>query len=436
MSEKKKFGIDFQKEVIRYIISDAAFYMNVNKFMKKEFFDSKYIGQIYDFIDKFTEKYSYLPGKAELLNKFLKNPICKNILRGIFEEQRPVKVEYIRDELTEFFKRNEFVRGHNKVVEVYNKGDVELALLKNQEMNDKINIINLNTNEHEYLLGGFDIRMHRRKMRSDSMDDFCIPTGIRKLDRSLNGGLRNGEFGLIIGDAKGGKSTLLRYFGLSAVKRYYSILHIQLEDSKQKVEDGYDAALLRQSYHDVRTGNIPKDAIDRVSKFAAKRVKKDLIIESFPEWDSCSIIDIDNLWYQLYLQGIHCKGVLIDYLELLKARRNYNDERHRQTSIAKDIKTFALKRNVAVWAPTQAFRNLQNEDQNFVITDKNVAEDYGKIRTCDIPISINSTADEQDENRARIHVCRGRVVRGGITIRIDTDLNNGLAYVNTKMKVK
>src|SRR5690606_112549 len=159
------------------------------------------------------------------------------------------------------------------------------------------------------------------------------------------------------------------------------------------------------------------DVMERMMKYAAGRKNKDIVIKAFTEWESCCIDDIDAIWTELYRNGIFCHLVIIDYLDLMKVRpslaKKFKDEYGRQTAVARDIKSFALKRNVAVWTATQTNRGINNEDPNFVITEKNISDDYGIFRVVDVPISINATTDELDGSTMRIHQCRGRRTKGG-----------------------
>lgn len=430
--EKKEFGIDFQIDVLRYILKESKFFILVRKYLRKDFF-TKYLSEIFVYIQFHIEKYGRLPDRTVLLNNFKNDKIILRFIKRITNKKgiNEIQEKYLREKLQEFFKRNLFIRVFNDSATLYNEGKLNESLDLMNKGIEKIKLIDLDIDKYEFLFKDFEKRILERQLRKDNYDDFIIPTGIPKLSKYINGGLRNGEVGLLIGDAKGSKSTGLRYFGVSAAKRYFNVLHIQLEDSKQKCLDSYDALLLKQSYHDVRNANVPPAILDKVINQIKDRRKKDLVIKAFPDWDSCSIQEIDDIWFDLYTKGIFCHLVIIDYLDLLQARRKYNEERFRQTSLAKDVKSFAIKRNVAVWTATQTHRGIENEDPNFVITEKNVAEDYGKIRAVDIPISINATSEELDKNLARVHICRGRVVKGGYTFRISQDLNNGLFFVSS-----
>lgn len=429
---KKEFGIEFQSDIISYILKDTNFLVIIRKYLSKDFFNSKYIRKIYLFINGYIEKNNVLPDKTVLLHNFKDDRITYKLCKRICDKT-VIQEKYLQEQLQEYFRRKIFVKYFNNSAKLFNENKLVEAEDVMSKGIERIKLIDLDTDKYEFLFKDFDKRLFERQLRRDSSDDFVIPTGIPRLDSCLHKGLRNGEVGLLIGDAKGSKSTGLRYFGLSAVRRYYNVLHIQLEDSKQKCLDSYDATLLRQSYHDVLNSKVPPEVLKQAYKEIRQRKKKDLIIKAFPDWDTCTIKDIDDIWYDLYCQGIFCHLVIIDYMDLIKARRNYTEERFRQTSIAKDLKSFAIKRNCAVWTATQTHRGIENERPDFVITEKNVAEDYGKIRAVDIPISINATSEELDNNFARIHVCRGRVIKGGYTFKMVQELDKGLFYVNKKV---
>lgn len=427
MSEK--FGLTFQKDLVNLILRDSKFFALIKKYLKVEFFTSKNLRTIYQFVLEYYEKYGYLPNKTALYNNFKKEPLTTNLIKKIYNLP-VVHKEYIVNSLEEFFKRNIFIRYYNISALLYNEKKYQDSYDVMTDGMHKINLVTVNPDRYQFLIKGFNNRMIDRIIGGENINDFIIPSGIPKLDRLTGGGIRNTKVGLVIGDAKSGKSTFLRYVGLSAVKRYIAVLHIQLEDTMDEVMTGYDSALLKQTYYDVKAGRVDERDVKRVLKKIKERKSKDLIISAFTDWDSCTIQDIDDLWLDLFNQGIYCQLVLIDYLDLMKSRRNYNEERFRQTSIARDIKSFAIKRNVAVWTGTQTHRLWDKEDPEFVITGDNVGEDYGKIRVVDLPVSINHTNEEYKKGLARIHICPGRITKGGYTFKINQDLGNGLFYVH------
>ena len=68
-----------------------------------------------------------------------------------------------------------------------------------------------------------------------------IPTPWNEFNELLQGGLGNGDFGLIFGNPGGGKSWALIALGANAVSMGYNVIHYTLELGEEYVGRRYDA---------------------------------------------------------------------------------------------------------------------------------------------------------------------------------------------------
>ncbi len=74
-----------------------------------------------------------------------------------------------------------------------------------------------------------------------SGDTITIPTPWNEFNELLQGGLGNGDFGLIFGNPGGGKSWALIALGANAVSMGYNVIHYTLELGEEYVGRRYDA---------------------------------------------------------------------------------------------------------------------------------------------------------------------------------------------------
>ena len=73
-----------------------------------------------------------------------------------------------------------------------------------------------------------------------------------------------------------------------------------------------------------------------------------------------------------------------------------------------------------IWTATQT--NRQGRTVN-IITDAELADAYGKIRTCDFAISLNQTEEEFDNGRMRVYVMKSRNSRQRFIVPAIVDYN-------------
>jgi hypothetical protein len=74
-----------------------------------------------------------------------------------------------------------------------------------------------------------------------------------------------------------------------------------------------------------------------------------------------------------------------------------------------------------MWTATQTNRDGKRVP---LISDTELADAYGKTRTCDLAISLNQTSEEFDQGQARLYVFKSRNSRTKfvVDIKIDYDL--------------
>lgn len=429
MAERKfNYGLGFQIDLITMMIRNIRFLKICQRNVNSEFFTSERLQKFVDKIYKYERKYNRIPDKT-FLRSICEDPKDKVILKRIFTE-RQIGEQYIRDKVEDFVKRSMFIDFYTKAGKEYNKNNVENAYDIMYEGMEQIYKLSLYEDNFEFLISGFLERLAQRDHDNNLQKRFRIKTGIPRLDRALRGGPMGGEVNMLLGDAKSGKSWGLIHMGVNAVRRFNTVLHIQLEGKREEVLDRYDTAFMKIEYDNVVKNEIPKDILRKMREISLSRKKRDLIIRSYSDWDACTIEDIEREFLDLNARGFNIKVVIIDYMDLMKSRKNYSEERHRQQSIIRDIKTFATKHNVVVWTATQANRGDKDRNNpNKLLTAKDLAEDYGKVRAIDTLITINVTDKEAEKKYFRLYLANARSVEQGQIIYGNRDLSRGIFFM-------
>ena len=139
--------------------------------------------------------------------------------------------------------------------------------------------------------------------------------------------------------------------------------------------------------------------------FSEKFPNGQLMIKEFPT-GLANINDVRSLLVQLRnYEDFSPDVILVDYLELLRPTREGLAEYQAQQRISEELRGIAVESNILVWTATQT--NRQGRAVK-LITDSELADAYGKIRTCDYAISLNQSEEEFDEGQMRCYVMKSR----------------------------
>jgi replicative DNA helicase len=84
-----------------------------------------------------------------------------------------------------------------------------------------------------------------------------------------------------------------------------------------------------------------------------------------------------------------------------------------------DLRAIAFEENVAMLTATQANREGHKAA---VVKAEHVAEDFNKVRTVDLMISINKTEEEARDGIARLYFAASRNQESGFTIVVKQNL--------------
>jgi replicative DNA helicase len=200
-----------------------------------------------------------------------------------------------------------------------------------------------------------------------------------------------------------GKSLYLVNQGVQALMQNKKVLYISLEMSEDKIAQRFDSVmtLIAQKKLKQSLGLLQK----RLGLFNENFPNSQLMIKEFPT-GLANINDVRSLLVQLRnYEDFAPDVILIDYLELLRPTRDGLAEYQAQQRISEELRGLAVESNVLVWTATQT--NRQGRAVK-LITDSELADAYGKIRTCDYAISLNQSEEEFDEGQMRCYVMKSR----------------------------
>ncbi len=403
-----QYGPQFQIKVISSLLTHKDFLINIHDILDENDFGSDANKWIIKNILSYYAKYHTVPSmdilKVEL--KKIKNEVLqisiKEQLRSAYKSSDD-DLEYVKEEFSTFCKNQQLKKALLNSVDLLQAGDydsiklmIEGALKAGQDKNIG----------HEY---NKDIES---RYREDSR--VTIPTPWSEINDITQGGLGNGDFGLIFGNPGGGKSWSLVALGGHAVKMGYNVAHYTLELGEDYVGRRYDSFFTQ----------IPVNKIlenrEKV-EHAVEILEGELVIKEF-SIGRASIATIEAHIQKLISIGIKPDLVIIDYVDLLKSQRNSTDRKFEIDDIYTSTKGLARELNIPIWSVSQVNRAGSKDD---IIEGDKAAGSYDKMMITDVAISLSRKKEDKVNNTGRFHIMKNRYGMDGITYQMHADTSNG-----------
>jgi hypothetical protein len=202
------FDIEFQKTLFRLLIEDDGFRTTMGRHIKPFYFENQVLSWAWSFCQRYQEKYGITPGFHVLLHQTkMMDPQQQALYAVILDSVRQANlrdVDWLKDQVLDFVKRNLFVRSFHECRGLYNTGDVDKAYGVMMQQMEELHRTTWETRDRSWVYGDLGIRMHKRLSRD--VEEDSVPTGFPWLDHILDGGLSKGEVGNWLAYPKVGKA--------------------------------------------------------------------------------------------------------------------------------------------------------------------------------------------------------------------------------------
>ena len=408
LTNLNQYGTSFQIKVISSLLTHKEFLVNINDMLVEDYFDNQAHKWIIKEILKYYDRYHTTPSMEILAVELQK---CGNeVLQISIKEQLKEAyksstddLKYVQEEFAAFCKNQQLKGALLQSVDLLKGGDYESI---RSLINNAIKAGQDKNIGHEYAK---DVES---RYREDART--TIKTPWDKINQLLQGGLGNGDFGLIFGNPGGGKSWSLVALGGHAVKLGYNVLHYTLELGEQYVGRRYDAF-------------FSKIGVDKISKHKDKveslmnDIKGNLIIKEFPT-GKATITTIEAHIQKVKDMGIEPDLIIIDYVDLLSSKRKTIDRKGEIDDIYTITKGLARELDIPVWSVSQV--NRAGAKDNIVEGDK-AAGSYDKIMITDVCISLSRQRKDKVEGTGRFHIMKNRYGMDGLTFGVKADTSTG-----------
>ena len=404
-----QYGTGFQVKVLSSLLTHKEFLINIHDVLSEEYFDNSAHKWIINEILKYYSKYHTTPGmdviKTEV--KKIDNEVLQLSIKEQLKEAYKASEEdlaYVEEEFSNFCKNQQLKKALMTSVELLKAGDYDSIrhLVDNALKSGGDKNLGLEYNK--------DIET---RYREESR--MVIPTPWDLFNKLFQGGLGDGDFGLIFGNPGGGKSWTLIALGGHAVRLGYNVVHYTLELSESYVGKRYDAFF---------TGipvNLIHDYKDKVQE-TVNSLEGNLIIKEYSP-GKASISTIEAHIKKTIDQGVKPDLIIIDYVDLLRSKRSKGDRKEEIDDIYISTKGLARELKTPIWSVSQVNRAGAKDD---IIEGDKAAGSYDKIMITDVAISLSRKKEDKVAGTGRFHIMKNRYGGDGMTYgaKIDTSTGN------------
>lgn len=417
-----EFDENFQSKLTALFLRDSRFVAQNRDLVEPEYLTNETNRSMIRLVKEHFSVHKTVPD-LKILSQLIKDahkakrirddqiPEIKKVLIGSMKADLS-NATYVTDKIVEFASTRAMEEAILKSALLLEKGDIEgaKAAMKRASMVGAV----VDDGDYDY----FAEIENRTKIREDHKAGLIVKNGISSgysaIDAYLyHNGWGRREMSLIMGPAKGGKSLSLGEFTKNASLIGFNSCYVSLEVHKEIIADRLDANLADIAIRLIK--DDPQEVMKRIK--AAKKNAGHLKIRDYAS-GSLKPGKLQRLIEQYRAEGIILDLLTVDYADIMAAEYRSDNMIENMRSIYIDLRRIAHEENVALLTATQTNR-AGAKAHTSSMTD--VAEDFNKIRTADIVLSINATEDEKKNNIARLHWVASRNTEDGFSLEIKQD---------------
>jgi replicative DNA helicase len=252
--------------------------------------------------------------------------------------------------------------------------------------------------ERQDFIRHFARRLKTQKERRDHPELYpVIPTGFKKVDMLMDGGVRNQEFSMVMATTGKGKSIVCVHLGFHALKKIKAITvaHFSFEMHVSQVLMRYDARWSGNLHKNFKVFNFTdRELSSMVARL--KKVRKGWIdrlqVVSAPV-RSASLLDVRRQVQEMNDELEFPVGfVIMDSVDHLQPERIYKDggKRHEHGDLYWGAKAWAEEDDIPIWSSTQAKASAADR----IARSEDAGEAYEKSRIASNILSLNSPSNK------------------------------------------
>ena len=420
-------GEDFQYKLVHEFMDNHTFFEDLNPIIDQNMFTDPNLKTIVGVMKNYYEKYGNVPFYDNVgieLRDLSRSEKEKETYLAVLDKIKSISssgVESTREKAEKFFRQQNIVRTANEILKIAEKGD-------DNEYDRCVGLLNdaMTVGIHnDFGEGLFD---HINETLSDDYR-VPIPTGIKKIDEVLEGGLGKGELGVIIGPTSFGKTSLTTAMASHAAENGFKVLQIVFEDRIKQIQRKHIGRITGIEARDLSKPDNIKLVKEQLEKYDKKEeLAKNLRIVKFPSGEKTAR-QIKRFIQKLINTGFKPDLVIVDYFECLEheADKSTSNEYEREGKTMRMFEAMAGELDMAFWIPSQGTKDSINLE---LVTMDKIGGSVKKAQIAHVIMSIARTVEDISENKATIAILKNRAGKSGKVFN-NVEFNNGTCRIST-----
>lgn len=420
-------GEDFQYKLVHEFIANHTFFEDLSPIIDQNMFTDPnlkvFVGVMKNYYERqeSVPKYDYM--EIELRNISHSEREAETYL-AVLEKVKNIPtdgVERTRDLAERFFRQQNIIKTAHEILKIAGNGDSE----KYDECLTLLNEAMAKGVHNDFGEALFD---HLDETLSDDYRT-PIPTGIKKIDETLEGGLGKGELGVIIGPSGFGKTSLTTAMASNAAEEGFKVLQIVFEDRIKQIQRKHIGRITGIESKDLsKTENIDLVKSTLEAYPLKEEMQNNLKIVKFPSGEKTAK-DIERFIKKLINTGFKPDLVIVDYFECLahEPDRSATNEYEREGKTMRKFEAMAGELDMAFWIPSQGTKDSINLE---LVTMDKIGGSVKKAQIAHVIMSIARTLEDIGNNKATIAILKNRAGKSGKVFN-NVEFNNGTCRIST-----
>ena len=407
-----KYGKKFQESLCQLILQDRSFCDQLLEVFDVEFLELKHLRVFVQQIVEYKKEYEVHPSYQTMISVLRANLDdeteaiklqVRDYFARIYKSDMGVDgEEYIKREVLDFCKKQKLKEAMIKSVKLLQSSSFdEIA----EEINSALKLGADNNFGYDYVKD-FEERFVYRPRNP-------VTSGWENIDNICEGGLGQGELGVVIAPTGAGKSMALVHLGAEAIKSGKNVVHYTLELGSTVIASRYDSCMTK----------VPLKELPSFKEMIYEKVRDldaRLIVKEYPT-KSASPATIKNHLEKLRQRGISIDTIIVDYGDLLRPSIIRKEKRHELETIYEDLRAIAQEYKCPMWTASQTNRSGLNAE---VITMESISEAFNKCFVADFICTISRTVEDKIDNGGRMFVAKNRNGPDGLVFPMKINTSN------------
>ena len=426
--EKFEFDDEFQTKIAALTLRDKSFMRKTAHLLNPAHFENTGEALIVGMALRYFEKYDDIPAagsyKTVILDDISKGLIRKNDAPLLLTAMKPLREDdlsgsgFAADQLSEFARHQAMAHALLASVDLLGNDKLDKRKKFNQIEDAIKSAAGIGINNGGVIRDYWNVapRTEERILKiAGKLPPQGITTGIPRMDDLLyHRGWGRKELTIIMGGAKSGKTAFLINAAQAASLAGKNVLYVSCEVAARIIEERLDACI---------TSTLMKELAMNMKSVESKLIALAttsgmLHVEEYAS-GTLRPSELRNLLEKRRDMGIRYDMVVVDYADIMIPDDRTDNSIENSKSVGLGLRALAFEFDVAMLTATQTNRDGYKAT---VAKAEHVAEDFNKIRTADLVISINKTEEEAKKGEARLYFAASRNQESGFTIIVKQDI--------------